>query len=96
MSIQVKNNNENIVPEAPFKHFETLWLQVGGTLCNLECTHCFISCGPKNDTIPMMTLSQVKERLKESKSLKSISKLFTLTIALLILNVILIPILLFV
>ena len=69
MSIQVKNNNENVVPEAPFKNFETLWLQVGGTLCNLECTHCFISCGPKNDTIPMMTLSQVKERLKESKAL---------------------------
>ena len=69
MSIQVKNNNENIVPEVPFKNFETLWLQVGGTLCNLECTHCFISCGPKNDTIAMMTLSQVKERLKESKDL---------------------------
>ena len=53
-------------PEVPLKKLETLWMQVGGTLCNLECTHCFISCGPKNDTITMMTLGQVEERLRES------------------------------
>ena len=53
-------------PEVPLKELETLWMQVGGTLCNLECTHCFISCSPKNDTIAMMTLVQVEERLRES------------------------------
>ncbi|MBT5470829.1 MAG: radical SAM protein [Nitrospina sp.] len=57
------------IPEVPLKELETLWLQVGGTLCNLECTHCFISCGPKNETIAMMTLVQVKERLRESREL---------------------------
>ena len=56
-------------PEVPLKELETLWLQVGGTLCDLECTHCFISCGPKNDTIAMMTLAQVEERLRESREL---------------------------
>ena len=56
-------------PEVPLKKLETLWMQVGGTLCNLECTHCFISCGPKNDTITMMTLRQVEERLRESREL---------------------------
>ena len=56
-------------PEVPLKELETLWMQVGGTLCNLECTHCFISCGPKNDTITMMTLGQVEERLRESREL---------------------------
>ena len=56
-------------PEVPLKKLETLWLQVGGTLCNLECKHCFISCGPKNNTIAMMTLAQVKERLHESQKL---------------------------
>lgn len=69
MNTQVKNPIKRIVPEVPLKNLETLWLQVGGTLCNLECTHCFISCGPKNDTIPMMTLLQVEERLEESKTL---------------------------
>ncbi|MEK9629338.1 MAG: radical SAM protein [Nitrospinota bacterium] len=56
-------------PEVPLKELETLWLQVGGTLCNLECTHCFISCSPKNETIAMMTLAQVKDRLQESREL---------------------------
>ena len=69
MKDQKKKIDNKTTPEVPFKKLETLWLQVGGTLCNLECTHCFISCGPKNDTIAMMTLSQVKERLKESKNL---------------------------
>ena len=69
MNTQVKNHYKRIVPSVPLKKLETLWLQVGGTLCNLECTHCFISCGPKNDTIPMMTLPQVEERLEESKAL---------------------------
>ena len=69
MDTQVKNIDNRTIPEVPMKHLETLWLQVGGTLCNLECTHCFISCGPKNDTIAMMSLAQVKERLEESKTL---------------------------
>lgn len=57
------------VPEVPMVGLETLWLQVGGTLCNLACKHCFISCHPKNDTIPFMTLGQVRARLEESKRL---------------------------
>lgn len=68
MDARVKTSNRTI-PEVPLKSLDTLWLQVGGTLCNLECTHCFISCGPKNDTIAMMSLAQVKERLEESKAL---------------------------
>ena len=30
-------------PKVPFVAFDTLWFQVAGTLCNLECTHCFVS-----------------------------------------------------
>ena len=44
-------------------------MQVGGTLCNLQCTHCFISCGPQNHTHEMMTLGEVQARLDESKTL---------------------------
>ncbi|CAI2717358.1 radical SAM protein [Nitrospina watsonii] len=57
------------VPEVPMTGLETLWLQTGGTLCNLACTHCFISCHPKNDSIPFMTLQQTRARLEESVSL---------------------------
>jgi AdoMet-dependent heme synthase len=69
MNTQVKSSNNRTIPEVPLKNLQTLWLQVGGTLCNLECTHCFISCGPKNDTIAMMSLAQVNERLEESRTL---------------------------
>ena len=63
---EVKASN---FPEVPLVKLDTLWLQVGGTLCNLQCTHCFISCGPQNHTHEMMTLKDVQQRLLESKTL---------------------------
>jgi len=57
------------IPEVPMAGLDTLWLQVGGTVCNLTCTHCFISCTPQNDNHPFMTLAQVKKHLEESKHL---------------------------
>ena len=66
MSYGVKGSD---IPEVPLVKLDTLWLQVGGTLCNLQCTHCFISCGPQNHTHEMMTLKDVQQRLLESKTL---------------------------
>ena len=60
---------ESDIPEVPLVKLDTLWLQVGGTLCNLQCTHCFISCGPQNHTHEMMTMKDVQQRLLESKTL---------------------------
>jgi molybdenum cofactor biosynthesis enzyme MoaA len=48
---------------------DTLWLQVAGTVCNIACTHCFISCSPKNHSHEMMSLDDVKARLAEAKRL---------------------------
>jgi len=33
-------------PVAPFLRFSTLWVQITGTWCNLECTHCINASGP--------------------------------------------------
>src|SRR5438270_12497579 len=30
-------------PAVELRALDTLWFQVGGTLCNLACTHCFVS-----------------------------------------------------
>ena len=57
------------IPEVPMAGLETLWLQIGGTVCNLTCTHCFISCTPQNNNHPLMTLAQVQKHLEESKHL---------------------------
>jgi len=56
-------------PEAPLLALDTLWLQVAGTLCNLQCTHCFISCSPTNATHGMMSLDQVQAHLADAAAL---------------------------
>jgi molybdenum cofactor biosynthesis enzyme MoaA len=53
-------------PWVSIPHLDQLWFQVAGTLCNLTCHHCFISCSPKNDTFGFLTLEEVKRRLEES------------------------------
>jgi MoaA/NifB/PqqE/SkfB family radical SAM enzyme len=43
-----------------------LWFQVSGTLCNIACDHCFISCSPTNHNFEVMSLAQVAAYLEES------------------------------
>jgi MoaA/NifB/PqqE/SkfB family radical SAM enzyme len=45
---------------------DQLWFQVAGTLCNLTCSHCFISCSPHNDSFGFLTLVDVRRWLEES------------------------------
>lgn len=54
------------IPHVHLTHLDDLWFQVAGTLCNLTCHHCFISCSPKNHTFGFLTLDEVRRRLEES------------------------------
>lgn len=56
-------------PSVPFLGLDTLWFQVGGTLCNLKCRHCFISCGPANHDHELMSRGTVRGYLFEAESL---------------------------
>jgi AdoMet-dependent heme synthase len=56
-------------PNAPLYYLETLWFQVAGTLCNLECGHCLVSANPRNKTHLMMSLEEVKRHLKDAEDL---------------------------
>ncbi|MCA9549406.1 MAG: radical SAM protein [Myxococcales bacterium] len=56
-------------PEVPLLALDTLWFQVSGTICNLRCQHCFISCGPDNHRLGMMSLEQVLGYLEEARDL---------------------------
>jgi molybdenum cofactor biosynthesis enzyme MoaA len=56
-------------PEVKFRWMESLWVQVTGTLCNIACRHCFISCGPKADDVPLMTVGQIEKALEEGRTL---------------------------
>jgi molybdenum cofactor biosynthesis enzyme MoaA len=53
-------------PRVPLAHLDDLWFQVGGTLCNLTCRHCFISCSPYNHTFGFLDLETVHRVLGES------------------------------
>ena len=55
-------------PMLELEHLDTLWLQVTGTLCNLACLHCFISCGPNNDSHEMMTVEQVRAAIEGARA----------------------------
>ena len=55
--------------ELPFAGLDTLWLQLTGTLCNIACRHCFITCGPREDRVPMMTRQRLEEVLCEAREL---------------------------
>jgi molybdenum cofactor biosynthesis enzyme MoaA len=57
------------LPEVRFRFLDALWIQVTGTRCNIACRHCFISCGPKADQIPMMSAEEVEEALEDGRSL---------------------------
>lgn len=56
-------------PQVKLSHLDDLWFQVAGTLCNLTCHHCFISCSPKNNTFGFLSFDDVKQRLEESVAL---------------------------
>ncbi len=56
-------------PSVKLESLDTLWFQVGGTLCNLACSHCFVSCSPTNHTHEMLSLLEVESYLHEGASL---------------------------
>ncbi len=56
-------------PVQPLLHLDTLWIQVAGTLCNLACTHCFVSCGPGDERHPLMGRAEVRARVAEALAL---------------------------
>ena len=56
-------------PRVRLGSLDTLWFQVGGTVCNLACTHCLVSASPTNRTHDGMTLEQVRPFLEEARRL---------------------------
>ncbi len=53
----------------PFNKLETLWINTG-TLCNLECEHCYIFSSPTNDDLQYFSLSELQTLLAEINTLK--------------------------
>jgi AdoMet-dependent heme synthase len=56
-------------PVAPFAQFSTLWIQVTGTWCNLKCTHCLNSSGPKDPWLKSLDAPRIKAYIGEAEGL---------------------------
>lgn len=56
-------------PRVELRSLDTLWFQVAGTLCNLACNHCFISCSPTNHTHEHLSLAEVARHLDDAREL---------------------------
>lgn len=50
-------------------HLDALWFQVTGTICNIRCAHCFISCAPDNRAFGLLSVEEVARRLEEGAAL---------------------------
>lgn len=56
-------------PEVPLRALDTVWLQLTGTLCNIACRHCFITCGPKETRVATMSAAAVATALDDAERL---------------------------
>jgi MoaA/NifB/PqqE/SkfB family radical SAM enzyme len=57
------------VPTAPFRRLTSLWIQVTGTWCNLQCTHCLNASGPHEPWLKPMAPAAVREAIAEADRL---------------------------
>lgn len=62
------NGPQRPPPSVPLLALDYLWFQIAGTVCNLRCTHCFISCAPENHSFWFLDLATVRSYLERSKS----------------------------
>ncbi|MBB5517478.1 radical SAM protein [Amphiplicatus metriothermophilus] len=53
---------------APFVRLKTLWANTG-TLCNIECAHCYIESSPRNDRLAYLSAQELRPYLDEAKRL---------------------------
>lgn len=55
--------------KVPFNQLDTLWINTG-TLCNIECAHCYIFSSPTNDDLVYIKLAEIEPLFKEIKTLE--------------------------
>ena len=55
-------------PVAPFSYVSTLWVQLTGTWCNLQCVHCINASGPKQPWLKSLDTKTVKRAIQEAES----------------------------
>jgi AdoMet-dependent heme synthase len=60
---------EEGVPTVPFTRLTTLWVQITGTWCNLECTHCINASGPEDPWLKPLDADTVRQAILSAERL---------------------------
>ena len=55
-------------PIAPFVGLATLWVQITGTWCNLECRHCINASGPKSPWLKPLDAATIARAIREAEA----------------------------
>ncbi len=56
-------------PQAPFLGLATLWVQITGTWCNLECRHCINASGPRTPWLKPLDGETIRRAIREAEAL---------------------------
>ena len=56
-------------PVAPFVRLSALWIQLTGTWCNLECTHCLNTSGPKEPWLQPLDVETARGAIADAERL---------------------------
>ena len=56
-------------PRAPFLRLSTLWIQITGTWCNLECVHCINASGPADPWLKPVSPEVVRRAIREAEDM---------------------------
>src|SRR5216683_595264 len=56
-------------PRAPFLGLATLWVQITGTWCNLECRHCINASGPRTPWLKPLDGETIRRAICEAEAL---------------------------
>jgi MoaA/NifB/PqqE/SkfB family radical SAM enzyme len=57
------------VASVAFRHLSALWVQITGTLCNLQCAHCLNASGPRDPWLAPMDGAAVRRAVREAAAL---------------------------
>ncbi len=55
-------------PTAPFVGLSTLWIQITGTWCNLECRHCINASGPRAPWLKPLDAETIRRAVAEAEA----------------------------
>jgi hypothetical protein len=56
-------------PAVPFRRLTTLWVQITGTWCNLECAHCINASGPNDPWLKPLDGETIRAAIRDAARL---------------------------